>query len=359
MDDNTCVVAERAWRERGYPTTHPYHRLATPTRWAPPLARSSSPHSTRGVVRAESNNADDRRRRWGFSPRSRGRNRGQPRDLPRACPAKQRQSTPPTSDLPAREPSELPMVGKTQADVVLGLPTLERTSPDYYALSFANHILVALYLWATLARRFATNRGLAYYAYSEPHGSYGRGAWLLRAGAQPKQSRQGAEQHRPPGALPQKRRADPHRAGGTVSAACSGRPCFNSETNEGAVAVDERNRAVRPGLRLPRALSRHHLFTDQPGGATDAAPRWLDPDHIVMAIAVRRVPEQHPDPLRGVCLERTLSSSIVRSRHTPRSGSVLLRDAADRRWQSRCGGVDPAPGGVGHLLAGQRRMMSG
>ena len=31
MDDNTRVVAERTWRELGYPATHPYHRLTVGT----------------------------------------------------------------------------------------------------------------------------------------------------------------------------------------------------------------------------------------------------------------------------------------------------------------------------------------
>ena len=77
------------------------------------------------------------------------------------------------------------MTGKTQADVTMGLPTLDRGSPDYYALSFANHVLGRMYFMGRFGEKVRDEQGLAYYAYSELHGSYGRGAWLMRAGVNP------------------------------------------------------------------------------------------------------------------------------------------------------------------------------
>src|SRR5207249_721475 len=96
------------------------------------------------------------------------------------------ESTLPASDIPARQLREVDMVGKTQADVAIGLPTLERTSPDYYALSFANHVLGRMYFMGRFGEKVRDEQGLAYYAYSELHGSYGRGAWMVRAGVNPR-----------------------------------------------------------------------------------------------------------------------------------------------------------------------------
>src|SRR5205823_7750345 len=96
------------------------------------------------------------------------------------------ESTLPTSNLPAKELREVGMTGKTQADVVVGLPTLDRRSPDYYALSFANHILGRMYFMGRFGEKVRDEQGLAYYAYSELHGSYGRGGWIMRAGVNPR-----------------------------------------------------------------------------------------------------------------------------------------------------------------------------
>src|SRR5207253_5579534 len=95
------------------------------------------------------------------------------------------EDTLPATDLPAPARREVPMIGKTQADVVLGLPTLDRQSADYYALSFANHILGRMYFMGRFGEKVRDEQGLAYYAYSELHGSYGRGGWLMRAGVNP------------------------------------------------------------------------------------------------------------------------------------------------------------------------------
>src|SRR5205823_13930602 len=95
------------------------------------------------------------------------------------------EATLPATDLPARQLREVDMVGKTQGDVAIGLPTLERTSPDFYALSFANHVLGRMYFMGRFGEKVRDEQGLAYYAYSELHGSYGRGAWMVRAGVNP------------------------------------------------------------------------------------------------------------------------------------------------------------------------------
>src|SRR5207247_5799160 len=96
------------------------------------------------------------------------------------------EATLPATDLPAKQLRQVDMVGKTQGDVAIGLPTLERTSPDFYALSFANHVLGRMYFMGRFGEKVRDEQGLAYYAYSELHGSYGRGAWVMRAGVNPR-----------------------------------------------------------------------------------------------------------------------------------------------------------------------------
>ena len=61
----------------------------------------------------------------------------------------------------------------------------KRRSPDYYALSFANHILGRIYFMGRFGEKVRDEQGLAYYAYSELNAGYGRGPWLMRAGVNP------------------------------------------------------------------------------------------------------------------------------------------------------------------------------
>jgi len=281
MDDNTRVMAERAWRERGYPSSHPYHRLsvgdagtvggatrdhlsAFHTTWYGPnqttLMIVGDVALEEAVAATETNLGD-----WP----------GVHTDA--------MESTLPTSDLPSKELHEVPMVGKTQADVVLGLPTLERASPDYYALSFANHILGRMYFMGRFGEKVRDEQGLAYYAYSELQGSYGRGAWLLRAGVNPSNLDKALSSIDVE--LDRFRNDGPtstEQADG-VSSVLGSLP-RQLETNEGAAAVMSEIELYDLGLdyleRFPDII--RSLTSQQ---VTEAARRWLDPNHIVTAIA--------------------------------------------------------------------------
>jgi zinc protease len=281
MDDNTRVMAERTWRELGYPTTHPYHRLTVGNATTVGAATRDSLvafHSTwygpnqttlmivgdvgldEAAAAAETNLGD-----W------------------QTVRTEALESTLPSSDVPARELREVAMVGKTQADIVLGLPTLERTSSDYYALSFANHILGRMYFMGRFGEKVRDEQGLAYYAYSELQGSYGRGAWLLRAGVNPRNLDQALSSI---GVELERFRADgptPTEQEDGVSSLLGSLP-RQLETNEGAAAVMSEIELYDLGLdyleRFPdivRSLTREQV--------TEAARRWLDPAHIVTAIA--------------------------------------------------------------------------
>ena len=286
IEDNTRVVAERTWRELAYPSTHPYHRLTvgsaavvgTATRENLSAFHSAwyGPNQTTLVVvgdvpldealgTAEANLGE-----W---PGVR---------------IESMQSTLPASDLPGRQTREVTMTGKTQADVVVGLPTLDRVSPDYYALNFANHILGRMYFMGRFGEKVRDEQGLAYYAYSELHGSFGRGAWLVRAGVNPRNLDKAlasidAELRRFLDEGP----TDEEQADG-VSSVLGSLP-RQLETNEGAAAVMSEIELYDLGLdyleRYPdifRSLTREQV--------TEVARRWIDPAHLVTAIAGPRRP---------------------------------------------------------------------
>lgn len=281
IEDNTRVVAERTWRELAYPSTHPYHRLTVGNTAVVSSASHDDlsafhtawygPNQTTLMVvgdvpldeaaAATEANLDD----WPIAR------------------IESVQSTLPASDVPGRQTREVTMTGKTQADVVIGLPTLDRGSPDYYALSFANHILGRMYFMGRFGEKVRDEQGLAYYAYSELQGSFGRGAWLVRAGVNPGNLDKaltsiGAELTR---FLEEGPTAEEQADG--VSSVLGSLP-RQLETNEGAAAVMSEIELYDLGLdfleRYPdiiRSLTREQV--------TEVARRWIDSEHLVTAIA--------------------------------------------------------------------------
>ena len=92
---------------------------------------------------------------------------------------------------PARRPTSIErtqvrMVHKTQADIVLGLPGPLRIAPDYLEASLANSILGVFGMMGRLGQVVREENGLAYYIYSQLHGSLGPLPWYVAAGVKPK-----------------------------------------------------------------------------------------------------------------------------------------------------------------------------
>lgn len=281
MDDNTRVVADRTWRELAYPSTHPYSRLtvgnAEDIRTADREELSAfhaawyGPNQTTlmvvgDVVFDEAAALADRL--FGDWPGVR---------------IERVQASLPASDLPARQQRERDMQGKTQADVVLGLPTIDRSSSDYYALSFANHVLGRMYFMGRFGEKVRDEQGLAYYAHSDLHASFGRGPWTVRAGVNPRNLDAAI------GSIHAE--LDRFLADGPteIEQADGVRSLLGSlprqlETNEGAAAVMGELELYDLGLdyleRYPsivRSLTREQV--------TEAARRWLTPEHLVTAVA--------------------------------------------------------------------------
>ena len=92
---------------------------------------------------------------------------------------------PPVDPPPARVRHDEGIPGKTQADLALGLPALERLDPAYDALRMANLILGRLGMMGRLGASVRERQGMAYYVYSSLEAGLGRGLWTAHAGVNP------------------------------------------------------------------------------------------------------------------------------------------------------------------------------
>ena len=75
--------------------------------------------------------------------------------------------------------------GKTQSDIVLGIPGPSRAVDDFLHARLANTILGVFGLMGRLGASVRDDQGLAYYAYSQLTGGLGPGPWRLSAGVNP------------------------------------------------------------------------------------------------------------------------------------------------------------------------------
>jgi zinc protease len=86
---------------------------------------------------------------------------------------------------PSAQQVDVPVPGKTQSDLVVGVPGIRRNHPDYYALRLANMILGRLGMMGRLGDTVREAQGLAYGVHSELEASLGPGPWSIRAGVNP------------------------------------------------------------------------------------------------------------------------------------------------------------------------------
>lgn len=75
--------------------------------------------------------------------------------------------------------------GKTQSDIVLGVPAMRRGDPDYEAARLANTILGRFGMMGRLGENVREQLGLAYYSYSTLAANKEPGAWQVVAGVNP------------------------------------------------------------------------------------------------------------------------------------------------------------------------------
>ncbi len=177
-EDSTRAVANRTMRELIYPEGHPFHNRASGTvesvsainrdalvgfheqAFQPAdaiVAVAGGIDHDAAVALVEKHFGD-----WQGSP-----------------PAVDVQSVEPPAEL-RREDGTLP--GKSQADLAMGLPSVNRGHPDYYALSIANLVIGRFGLYGRLGESVRERQGMAYYAYSQLQAGKQVGLWVVNAG---------------------------------------------------------------------------------------------------------------------------------------------------------------------------------
>ncbi|MFN8593445.1 MAG: pitrilysin family protein [Thermomicrobiales bacterium] len=81
-----------------------------------------------------------------------------------------------------RVDSSVDLPGKSQADLAIGIASIPRNHPDYYAVDIANLILGRLGLMGRLGAEVRDRQGLAYYAFSQIEARRDGSLWSARAG---------------------------------------------------------------------------------------------------------------------------------------------------------------------------------
>lgn len=180
---DTRYRANRAFREALYPDNHPYH------------------YSTRGTLETIPKlKVDDLK---AFHQRTYGP-RGmivtivgavKSADAVKIVREKlgdwQNATQPPTPILPELPPIDetqrvaVNVPGKTQTDIVMGLPGPSRFAGDYRPATLANSILGQFGMMGRIGDEVREKQGLAYYAYSGIEGGHGPGPWSVSAGVNP------------------------------------------------------------------------------------------------------------------------------------------------------------------------------
>jgi zinc protease len=82
----------------------------------------------------------------------------------------------------ARKVVSVPMMNKSQADVVYGFIGIKRSDPEYAAVSVMNNALGQYAIGGKLGDSIRERQGMAYYVYSSLDATFGPGPFLIRAG---------------------------------------------------------------------------------------------------------------------------------------------------------------------------------
>jgi zinc protease len=190
----------------------------------------------------------------------------------------------PPVDAPERIQLEhVPLPGKIQADIVLGMPGPSRFDEHYMAAALGNSILGRFGLFGRIGDAVREREGLAYYAYSSISGGPGPGPWNVSAGVNPVNVDKAIELIR----------AEIRRF---VSEAVSEEELFENQANYiGRLPLQlESNEGVAGALvhaeRYALGLDYYQRYPALVAGITreqvlETARRFLDPDRIVGAVA--------------------------------------------------------------------------
>jgi zinc protease len=173
--------------------------------------------------------------------------------------------------------------GKSQTDVVMGVPGPPRSDPDYLAAALANNILGRFGMYGRIGDVVREANGLAYYAYSNLVGGHGPGPWQIVAGVNPKNVERAIELIRTE-LRKMITRAPSQTELADNQANFIGRLPLQLETNEGVAGAIVN--AERHGLGLDYYQRYPGLVRSATGkDILRVARRFLDPDNLAIASA--------------------------------------------------------------------------
>jgi zinc protease len=178
---------------------------------------------------------------------------------------------------------EVVLEGKSQSDIVVGVPGPSRLEPGYLAAAVGNNILGRFGLMGRIGAALRASAGLAYYAHSALLGGPGPGPWQISAGVNPANVERAVALIRKEIARFTTRRVSPTELAEN-QAQFIGRLPLQMESNEGvatSLVFAERYRlGLDYYLRFPdliAAVSRDQIH--------DMARRYWDPDRLVVSVA--------------------------------------------------------------------------
>jgi len=181
----------------------------------------------------------------------------------------------------ARE--DVPMPGKSQADIVVGAAGPARNADDYIPAMVGNTILGRFGLMGRIGDAVREQAGLAYYAYSALQGGYGPGPWEVNAGVAPQNVEKALEliieeiRHFVTEPVSAEELAD-------AQAGIVGSLPLSFESNQGVAGALLTMERYGLGLdyyrRLPDLVRRV-----TPEAILQAARHYLDPDRLAIAVA--------------------------------------------------------------------------
>ncbi|MBN1439267.1 MAG: insulinase family protein [Anaerolineales bacterium] len=177
----------------------------------------------------------------------------------------------------------IPLSGKTQADLVLGIPGPARAAPDYLPAMLGNNILGVFGMYGRIGDAVREAEGLAYYSMSTLSGGVGPGPWMVLAGVNPDNV---------PRAVELIRREISRFTGSKVArgeladsqASIIGRIPLQMESNEGMAGslmnIEMFNLGLDYYQRFPGLI--RAITADQ---ILEAARHYLHPERMVLAVA--------------------------------------------------------------------------
>ena len=173
--------------------------------------------------------------------------------------------------------------GKTQADLVLGVPGPARASADFFPALIGNNILGRFGLFGRIGEAVREDEGLAYYAFSSLAGGMGPGPWMVIAGVNPRNIERALELiRREIGRFVQTKVTAVELTDNQAS--LIGRLPLQLESNEGLAAALMNIELFNLGLEyyqrfpgLVAAVTREEIL--------ETARRYLHPDRLAIGIA--------------------------------------------------------------------------